>query len=169
MTIWRITYASPQVSVPQSQSVGTTHAPDVRDAPRVYCWRVVVPLLLAVMLTGCFDERGSNPEECKTGVGSTLVSIGLYFTWAGSFALGLGVLGMVACFVFPAIVAFREFLGDIAVIGLASVLLGSSFIWLGNNPWALAVAIGLLAALLLYRYWPRVVRFFRRKKAQVLA
>jgi hypothetical protein len=53
MTPWRITYASPQVSVPVTQSVGTTHAPDVRDAPRVHRWRVVVALLLAVTLVGC--------------------------------------------------------------------------------------------------------------------
>ncbi len=124
---------------------------------------------LACFLFGCADSRGPNHGESKTGVGETLVSIGLYFTWAGSFVLGLGVLGIVACFVMPALVTFRELLGDIAVIGLAAVLLGSSFIWLGNNPWILAVAIGLLAAFLLYRYWPRVVRMARRKKAQALA
>lgn len=122
--------------------------------------------LLVVLLCGCFSQpRGSNPEGSGTGVGETLVSIGFYFTWAGSLALGLGFLGVVACFVFPAIAAFREFLGDIAVVGLASVLLGSSFIWLGNHTWLLAVAVGLLLLFLGYRYWPRVVRFLRRQKA----
>lgn len=53
MTIWRITYASPKVSVPVTQSVGTTHAPDVRHAPRVHRWRVVVTLLLALVVVGC--------------------------------------------------------------------------------------------------------------------
>ena len=129
---------------------------------------VLVAAILLMLLTGCGDARGSNHGEDETSVGETLVSIGLYFTWAGSAVVGLGLLGLVACFVFPATAAFREFLGDIAVIGLASILLGSSFIWLGNHTWLLAVAVGLLLALLLYRYWPRVVRFFRRK-AQVKA
>lgn len=129
----------------------------------------LIGLLVAAMflmaLTGCGGPRGSNPGE-ETSVGETLVSIGFYFTWAGSIALGIGFLGVVACFVMPAIAGFRELLSDIAVIGLASVLLGSSFIWLGNNTWLLAVAVGLLCAFLLYRYWPRVVRLVRRKKAQ---
>jgi hypothetical protein len=123
---------------------------------------------VALALTGCDDVRGSNrPPAPGTGVGQTLVSIGLYFTWAGSFALGIGFLGVVACFVMPAIAGLRELLGDIAVIGLASLLLGSSFIWLGNNAWLLAVSVALLGAFLLYRYWPRVVRLVRKKKAQV--
>lgn len=64
---WKITYASPQISVPVTQSVGTTHAPDVRDAPRVYRWRVVVPLLLALVLVGCGDARGvAQIEETTT-------------------------------------------------------------------------------------------------------
>lgn len=128
----------------------------------------LVAAILLMLLTGCGDARGSNPGGNETGVGETLVAIGLYFTWAGSFVLGIGALGVVACFVFPALLPFREFLGDIAVVGLASVLLGSSFIWLGNNTWLLAVVIGLLLLFLGYRYWPRVVRFFRRK-AQVKA
>ncbi len=136
-------------------------------------WTMVAAILFAaataIWLVGCGDSRGSNPEGEGTGVGATLVSIGLWFTWAGSFALGIGFLGVVACFVMPAIAGFRELLGDIAVIGLAAVLLGSSFIWLGENTWLLAVAIGLLAAFLLYRYWPRVARMVRRKKAQAVA
>lgn len=129
---------------------------------------LLVAVVLLLLLNGCSDARGSNPGENETGVGETLVSIGLYFTWAGSAVVGLGLLGLVACFVFPAIAAFREFLGDIAVIGLASILLGSSFIWLGNHTWLLAVAVGLLCAFLLYRYWPRIVRLVRRN-AQVKA
>lgn len=53
MTIWRITYDAAKISIPQSQSVGTTHAPDVRDAPRVHRWRLVVTLLLALAIVGC--------------------------------------------------------------------------------------------------------------------
>ena len=124
--------------------------------------------LLAVLLSSCGDGRGSNPGDGdRVEVGETLVSIGLWFTWAGSAAIGLGVLGLVACVVFPAIAGFREFLGDIAVVGLASLLLGASFIWLGNHPWVLAVAVGLCAAFLLYRYWPRLVRALRRRREAV--
>ncbi len=129
---------------------------------------LLVAALIYLALTGCSGSREANPGDDQTGVGETLVSIGFYFTWAGSIALGIGFLGVVACFVMPAIAGFRELLGDIAVIGLASVLLGSSFIWLGNNPWVLAVAIGLLVAFLVYRYWPRVARMVRRKKAQAV-
>ncbi len=137
-------------------------------------WTTIAAAILAcaavaVVLLGCDDARGSNPEGGPTHeVGSTLVSVGLYFTYAGSAALGLGFLGVVACFVMPAIAGFRELLSDIAVIGLASILLGSSFIWLGNHAWLLAVAVGLLCAFLLYRYWPRIVRFARRKKAEAV-
>ncbi len=129
---------------------------------------LLVAALIYLALTGCSGSREGNPGDDETGVGETLVSIGLYFTWAGSFVLGIGALGVVACLVMPAIAGFRELLGDIAVIGLAAVLLGSSFIWLGNNPWVLAVAIGLLVAFLVYRYWPRVARMVRRKKAQAV-
>lgn len=126
---------------------------------------ILVAAMFIMALTGCGNDRGSNQGESgQTGVGETLVSIGLWFTWAGSFALGIGFIGRVASFVMPALAPFREILGDIAVVGLASLLLGSSFVWLGNNPWVLAVAVGLLAAFLLYRYWPRVVRLVRRKK-----
>jgi hypothetical protein len=54
MNQWRITsHEASKISVPVTQSVGTTHAPDVRDATRVHRWRVVVALLLAVVLVGC--------------------------------------------------------------------------------------------------------------------
>lgn len=53
MTNWRITYASPQVSVPVTQSVGTTHAPAVHHAPRLHRWRVLWPCVLALSLGAC--------------------------------------------------------------------------------------------------------------------
>lgn len=65
MTQWRITYASPEVSVPVTQSVGTTHAPDVRHAPRIYHWRVVGAFVLAVALAGCTstNERSASSSN----------------------------------------------------------------------------------------------------------
>lgn len=165
MNHWRITYASPKVSVPVTQSVGTTHAPAVRDATRVHRWRVVVPLVLALTLISCNDQRGSNPGANPISAGETLASIGYWFTLAGSLALGVGILGRVACLVMPALAGFAELLGDIAVIGIASLLLGTSFIWLGNHTWLLAIVIGLLLIGIGVRYRVRIARFlgFPRK------
>jgi hypothetical protein len=113
MTIWRITYASPQVSVPVTQSVGTTHAPDVRDATRVHRWRLVVALLLAVMLAGCtstserslsfgkrtqITERHPTPDggyvekvtEYTEGEKSTETTTKADVDWAGAVSKGVG-------------------------------------------------------------------------------
>lgn len=127
----------------------------------------LVAAMFLMVLTGCDSAREANQPPGKITAGATLVSIGLWFTWAGSFALGIGILGRVACLVMPAIAGFAEFLGDIAVIGLASVLLGSSFIWLGNHTWLLAIVIGLLLIGLGVRYRVRIARYlgFPRKAA----
>lgn len=123
--------------------------------------------LVVVLLTvGCGDARGSNPPGQGHGVGSTLVSIGLWFTWAGGCAIGIGILGAVACLVMPAIAPFRGILADIAVVGVASLLLGASFIWLGNHAWLLAVVVGLLLAGLGFRYRARLARLLGLKKAK---
>lgn len=122
------------------------------------------------MIVGCGDDRGSNPGEGGVTAGATLVSIGQWFTYAGSIALGIGILGRVACLVMPAIAGFGELLGDIAVIGLASTLLGTSFIWLGNHTWLLAIVVGLLLVGLGIRYRARIARFlglFRKQPPKV--
>lgn len=121
--------------------------------------------LVALALAGCGETRGADQGPGKVTAGETLVSIGLWFTWAGSFALGIGILGRVAAIVMPAIAGFAEFLGDIAVVGLASALLGCSFIWLGNHTWLLALVIGLLLIGLGVRYRVRIARYlgFPRK------
>lgn len=126
---------------------------------------VACSLLVILAVVGCGDSRGSNQGGDQGGVGSTLVSIGHWFTYAGSVALGIGALGVVACFVWPVLAGFREFLGDLAVVGLAAVLLGCSFIWLGTHAWLLAVVVALLLGLLLFRYRARIPRFLRLKKA----
>ena len=128
---------------------------------------ILVAVIFLMALTGCHEQRGSNPGDDRITAGETLVSIGLWFTWAGSFVLGIGLLGRVACLVMPAIAGFAEFLGDIAVVGLASVLLGSSFIWLGNHTWLLAIVVGLLLVGLGVRYRVRIARYlgFPRKAA----
>lgn len=118
MTQWRITYASPQVSVPVTQSVGTTHAPDVRDAPRVYRWRVVGTCVLALAIAGCipvtirpeFDDAGKPKATPVTIAGTQDLQTGefhpLYpvsdetptppapFPWEAILQIALGVLGV---------------------------------------------------------------------------
>ncbi len=133
---------------------------------------ILVACIILLALTGCSDERGSNPSGGeRVTAGATLVSIGLWFTWAGSIALGLGFLGAVAAFVMPALAGFRGLLADIAVIGLSSLLLGTSFIWLGNHAWLLATVVILLLASVGVRYRTRIARFFGfpRKPAPIKA
>ena len=130
---------------------------------------ILVATILILLMSGCSDDRGSNPGGSeRITAGATLVSIGLWFTWAGSAALGIGILGRVACLVMPAIAGFGELLGDIAVIGLASLLMGTSFIWLGNHAWLLATVVVLLLAGIGVRYRVRISRFLGlpRKPAQ---
>lgn len=134
----------------------------------IYLLRLLTALLFSLivvlMVCACGDARGGNQGGHAPGVGSTLVSIGLWFTWAGSFALGIGIIGRVACLVMPALAGFAELLSDLAVIGLATLLLGTSFIWLGNNAWLLAVVVVLLLALIGFRYRVRLARLLRLKK-----
>lgn len=61
-------YAIATIPVQRTQPVGTSHAPDVRDAPCVYRWRVVGTLVLAlILLAGCGDARGvAQIEETTT-------------------------------------------------------------------------------------------------------
>jgi len=133
---------------------------------------VLVACIILLALTGCSDERGSNQEGGgHITAGATLVSIGLWFTWAGSFALGIGILGSVAATVMPAVAGFRGLLADIAVIGLSSLLLGTSFIWLGNHAWLLATVVILLFVGIGVRYRTRITRFlgFPHKPSPVKA
>lgn len=126
---------------------------------------ILVAAILLMLFTGCgWGREGNRPASCP-GDGSTLVAIGNVFAWAGSAALGVGFLGRVACFVFPAIAVFAEFLGDIAVVGLASVLLGVAFIWVGTHTWLLALVVFLVCLGVGLRYRTRIARWlgFPRK------
>lgn len=113
-------------------------------------------LVIAVTLAGCFESRGNPSPAVHHGVGSTLVAIGLYFTWAGSAAIGLGVIGGIACLFMPALAIFRGYLLELAALGLVTLLLGTSFVWLGNNSWLLAVVVGLLCVFMCIRYRKRL-------------
>lgn len=121
-------------------------------------------LITGLLLCSCVTSRSAPLPVAHIGVGSTLVSVGLYFALAGSIAVGAGLLGALACVFFGAIAIFRAYLIELAVLGFGAILLGSSFIWLGNHAWLLAVVVGLLAFLTAYRYRAFVVSFFQNSE-----
>lgn len=127
-------------------------------------WQVVtafggpkhLPIVAAcLLLTGCWLERGSpqGPEQCGIAC-STLVAIGTYVVWAGSAAVSLGTLAIIASF-FPwtaFLGVFRPLIGEVIALGFAAILLGSAFVWLGGHLWLIAITCGLVLAWLGYRY-----------------
>ena len=113
-------------------------------------------LVSLILLVGCGSARVCPQPLTHAEVGTTLISIGLYFTWAGAAAIGLGILGGIACTFFPAIALFRGYLAELAAIGIATLLLGCSFIWLGNHAWLMAVVVGLLLSAVCFRYRNRL-------------
>lgn len=63
MITWRTIHANAPLSIPQSQSVGTAHAPAVHHATGFYRWRVVVALVLALVLAGCTSSQMKQFEQ----------------------------------------------------------------------------------------------------------
>lgn len=115
-----------------------------------------------LLLTACGHDRGSVPPTGSLGsgsqlggVGSILQEIGSIFLWAGASVVGAAVVALIASFI-PFFSGFlsglRTLLVDGIVIGISILLLGASFTYLGEHPWILALAIGLIGALLLVRY-----------------
>lgn len=117
-------------------------------------------IFVGFLLTGCGDARGSLPGGSPSHgqhVSSTLLALGGIITWAGGAAIASGLLACAASF-FPwtsFLGAFRSLFIELAVLGLGSVLVGSAFLWAGDHPWVLGIAIGLvvLALALRYRGW----------------
>lgn len=113
MTTWRITHAIAQVSLPQSQSVGTTHAPAVHHAAGVHRWRVVGTCVLALSVSGCsstserslsfgtrtqITERHPTPDggyvekvtEYTEGEKSREITSKADVNWAGAISKSVG-------------------------------------------------------------------------------
>lgn len=148
--------------------------------------KLFVLLLAGLFLVACSDARMHQPGSHGTGagsfgVGATIGAIGQIFTWAGGIGMGLCTLATVATFFVSFLSGLREiFLEGIAICFIAT-LFGASFIWLGNNPWLLAVCVGLVGLLLLVRYresasifWDYVInptpsRARRKKTSQPLS
>lgn len=64
---WRFYRATAQVPLPQSEQVGTSHAPAVLHAAGVYRWLGLLSLLLAVILAGCIPVT-VRPERDQQGL-----------------------------------------------------------------------------------------------------
>lgn len=113
MTTWRITHASAPLSLPESQSVGTTHAPAVHHAAGLHRWRVVGTCVLALSATGCsttnerslsstartqITERHPTPDggyvekvtEYIEGEKDKTVTTKADVDWAGAVSKGVG-------------------------------------------------------------------------------
>jgi predicted small lipoprotein YifL len=117
--------------------------------------------LLSVAGCGDYAARSLPPATVATtaGVGSTLTAIGVWLLWIGSSAITLGAIGIAGSFFLSLLLALRDVFIDAIVCGLAVILVGSSINYIGHHPWLLAVAIGLVGAILIVRNLPAVEGF----------
>ncbi len=113
-------------------------------------------LFLTLFLVGCHlgvdDVRSNHPGGSfgSVGVGATLGAIGQLFTWAGG--IGMGVCALAAAISAIYAKPLVTFCLEGIVACFIALLFGSSFIWLGNNPWLLGICIVLSVALVCVRY-----------------
>ncbi len=130
-----------------------------------------IVLIACLLLVGCEWPfiRGPLPPDCGRNptVGCTLATLGQYFVWAGGLAVAAGFLACAATFI-PAVAALagtlRSLFMEIALMGVAAILVGSAFLWVGNHPWVIAVVIGALALAAGYRYRRFLFTLLRIKK-----
>lgn len=128
----------------------------------------LLALALAVFaISGCgWGREGNRGAGCTTS-GATLISVGEWTVVAGCAAVGAGILAVVASFFPPTsfLAYFRPVIAEVVALGIAAILLGTSFIWLGTHAWLLALVVLLLCAGLAVRYRVRIARFlgFPRK------
>lgn len=125
--------------------------------------RILFIVIACIFAAGCDDARGL-PGENTPGhhptVGATLGHIGSWITYAGSALAAIGSLALAASF-FPwtaFLAVFRSAIIEAIALGFTAILVGASLIWLGNNPWLLAVTIGLVVLFLGVRYRARIRR-----------
>jgi hypothetical protein len=116
----------------------------------------IILMLISIFLISCGDAArvvhpGAAPDE---GVGSTLQAIGHLGMWAGALGVAACSLAMLASVlsIVSSFLGIRPFLVDGIVLSAALLLVGASFDFLGEHPWLLGVALGLVGALLLIRY-----------------
>jgi len=135
---------------------------------------VVLAALLcaaALFLAACGTARPltSGGDE-TTSVAAQLAALGSTFLWLGGIAAGLGVVVRIASAV-SFIAGPLAFLGRIPGLGgilsliptagAASVAVGACFIWLGNRPWLLGVALVATGLAVAYRHRASMRRWLR--------
>ncbi len=128
--------------------------------------------LLLVILTllaacGCGEARPpiDNTPPPEPSVGELIRGCGVWILRAGIIAIAIGILGIVASVFVAFLLPLRQYLGELAVVGLAALLLGSSLVWLGDNPWLLWGSVLAAGAFTLWRYWPKLWRYARQIRA----
>ena len=120
-------------------------------------------LMLVVLAAGCAG-RGALPAGTTQAdgrhVAGVLLTLGEWLAWGGGALVSAGLIGWAASFLpYVAVVAsgFRTILLEAALLGAAAILVGSSFIWVGNNPWVIAVVTVLVVGFMAVRYRRRLI------------
>ena len=118
--------------------------------------KYIVLILATLFLAGCGDARSVPPPSSGAGsVGHLLEDIGSYLVWAGAGAVTAGLLAFAASFFsFLAVVlgGFRAWFLEAAILGLAAIVVGSSFMYLGAHPWLLCIPVVAVVVGLAIRY-----------------
>lgn len=126
-------------------------------------------LLIAavLLLCSCGEFRGSLPGGSTSAggqhVGDILCSIGVYALWAGStavFVAGLGAIASVVPYTALFVAPFRGYLAELGILGVGAILIGSSFVYVGDHPWIIAVTSAVVALAAAVRYRARWLPLF---------
>jgi hypothetical protein len=109
-----------------------------------YCPILFIMLLMVV---GCTDASQAvvYPKVTVTGL---MQSIGEYMTWAGAAATALCLLAYIASMFSLAnaiLGGFRPMLLAGMILGTVLLILGVSFIYLGEHPWIIAAMFAIAA------------------------
>jgi hypothetical protein len=115
-------------------------------------------LFIVLFLAGCASSRAigsGGPRVEDPSAGASLISMGETFLWVGGIAL---VAGLLACIWLKGVGAL------IAEAGGVTLIAGISFIWLGDNVWAIIAILALAALAFLFRHRSRIFRWLRLGK-----
>lgn len=133
-------------------------------------WSWLGLIVIAVMLLaacGCGEARSpaTVAQQSAPGVGALIRGCGAWILRAGIIAISIGILGLVASAFVAFLVPLRKYLGELAIMGAAALVLGASLIWLGDNSWILWGTVLAASAFAIWRYWPRLWRYARQVRA----